>query len=188
MKISDRQNKSTQIKSNQYKTNQGKSIQCKTMQDKTKQIQMVNLNEDKIRKNYEELGYKVLHKGCPDFLIFKYDKKTKKFSDVQFIEVKAGSDKLSYEQAVFKKVLKSLGLNYHLAYIPFSKENQTKQTNTTQLNSTQGKTKPNHSIKLIHIPSSKEAQTNQDKSTQYNSTQGKTKQVNPRQINTIPLN
>ena len=86
---------------------------------------MANLNEEKIRRKYEKLGYGVLHKGCPDFLIFKYDKKTKKFSDVQFIEVKFGGDQLSYEQGVYKKVLKSLGLNYHLAYIPSSKEDQT---------------------------------------------------------------
>ncbi len=151
LKLSDRQNKPSQ----------SKTIQIKTRQDKSKQIQMANQNEDKIRKNYEKLGYKVLHKGCPDFLIFKYDKKTKKFSDVQFIEVKFGGDRLSYEQGVYQKVLKSLGLNYHLVYIPSSKEAQTNQGNTTQGKTGQYKAIQTNPTQLIHIPSSQEAQTNQ---------------------------
>ena len=135
-------------------------MQDNAMQDKTKQIQMVNQNEDKIRKKYENLGYKVLHKGCPDFLIFKYDKKTKKFSDVQFIEVKAGSDELSYEQSVFITVLKSLRIPVKVEYIKTtqnkSTQAKTNQHKTSQNKSTQAKSTPNHSIKLIHIPSSQE--------------------------------
>lgn len=78
---------------------------------------MVNENEEKIRREYEEKGFKVLRNGSPDFVAFKYNEKTETFSDIIFIEVKAGSDKLSYEQMVYKKILKSLGLNYKLEYI-----------------------------------------------------------------------
>lgn len=79
---------------------------------------MVNSNEEKIREKYEKLGFKVLRGGSPDFLIFKYDEKNNIFSDIKFIEVKYGGDRLSYEQEIYKRILKSLGLNYKLEYIP----------------------------------------------------------------------
>ena len=151
-KRSDKIKNLIQLKSNQTKSSQGKTIQPKptqfkaeqnnTRQNKIKQIntnpiKMVNFNEEKIRMKYEKLGYKVLRGGCPDFLIFKYDKKNKIFLDVQFVEVKYGGDRLSYEQEIYRKVLKSLGLNYKLDYIPSSKEAQTKQIKTTQSKASQ---------------------------------------------------
>jgi predicted Holliday junction resolvase-like endonuclease len=64
--------------------------------------------EFKVKQEYEQLDYKVLHVGCPDLLCFKYDKETDKINDVIFVEVKRGKDRLSYEQAIWKKVLEQI--------------------------------------------------------------------------------
>lgn len=137
---------------------------------------MVNVNEEKVRRRYEKLRYSVLHEGWPDFIIFKYGKKNKKFSDVQFVEVKTGRDRLSYEQAVCKKVLESLGLNYKLIHNPSSKEDR--KNKTRQIKTKQNKTKQDKSIQIKATQNkARQHKTSQNKSTQDNTTQIKSKPI-----------
>ena len=90
--------------------------------------------EYQIKKKYEEGGYKMLHVGCPDFLGFKYNEQTDTFSDIIFVEVKKGKDKLSYEQAVWKRVLEQIkDARYIMEYFHTIHFNPTK-VNTSQLN------------------------------------------------------
>lgn len=120
---------------------------------------MVNENEEKIRRRYKKEGYKILRGGAPDFIIFKYDPETKEFSDIQFIEVKANSDVLSYEQQVYFMILQKLGVKCKVERI----QGKTNQHNPTQLKATQSK-------------------ATQSKANQFNSMQFKTIQIHPTQI------
>ena len=83
--------------------------------------------EYQVKKKYEEGGYKMLHVGCPDFLGFKYNEQTDTFSDIIFVEVKKGKDKLSYEQAVWKRVLEQIkDARYIMEYFQPSQYKPTK--------------------------------------------------------------
>lgn len=76
---------------------------------------MVNKNELKILRELEEEGWKVLNRGAPDFLCLKIN--NDKIKRVKFVEVKAGSDELTYEQSIYKKVLEKLGGKYEVRYV-----------------------------------------------------------------------
>lgn len=81
----------------------------------------MNDNELKVREKYEKQGWKVLRGGSPDFLCLKVE--DGKIVDVLFIEVKYGGDRLSYEQAVYKKAIKFLKAKYKLEYLPTTIQN-----------------------------------------------------------------
>jgi len=76
---------------------------------------MANRNEIKVLKELESDGWKVLNRGAPDFLCIKVSNGN--IEDSKFVEVKAGSDKLTYEQAIYRKVLKQLGAQYEIRYV-----------------------------------------------------------------------
>lgn len=68
---------------------------------------MLNRNELEIKQFIREKGYKLTHKGSPDFLCYKIDKHTQKFVDFIFIEVKSvTTPNLSGEQQIWHEVLK----------------------------------------------------------------------------------
>lgn len=75
----------------------------------------MNQNEKNIRKKYLKEGWKCLRGGSPDFVFVKT--KNGEVKDVIFVEVKYGYNKLSYEQAVYRKVLEFLGVKYKIEYI-----------------------------------------------------------------------
>jgi len=76
----------------------------------------MNKNEEIVKKKYEKLGYTVVHNGAPDLLCFKYDSKLGTMTDIIFVEVKNGNDKLSKLQWVWKIALESLRSEYHLEH------------------------------------------------------------------------
>lgn len=76
---------------------------------------MANKNEIKVLKELEDDGWKVLNRGAPDFLCIKVDNGN--IEDFKFVEVKAGSDQLTYEQAIYKKVLEALGAQFEIRYV-----------------------------------------------------------------------
>lgn len=82
----------------------------------------MNDNELKVREKYEKQGWKVLRGGAPDFLCLKVE--DGKIVGVLFIEVKYGRDRLSYEQAVYKKAIKFLRAKYKIEYLPNLKSHQ----------------------------------------------------------------
>lgn len=83
----------------------------------------MNKAEKIAKKRLEQLGFIVLHKGCPDFLVYKKDK-FGKISDVRFVEVKTHNlrtgyeDKLTNEQKIWKNCIKNfLKLDYNVLII-----------------------------------------------------------------------
>lgn len=76
---------------------------------------MVNKNEEQIKTKMEGKGYKVLRGGWPDFLCFKTI--GEEITDIRGIEVKAGADKLSYEQQIIKRIFKQLLIPYEVQYV-----------------------------------------------------------------------
>ena len=76
---------------------------------------MVNKNEKEVLNRYEAEGWKVLRGGAPDFLMLKVN--DGEIEDALFVEVKSPSDKLSYEQAIYRKILERLGATYKIELI-----------------------------------------------------------------------
>lgn len=82
---------------------------------------MVTKSERGVIKKYEKDGYSFVHSGAPDFIFYKpkEDKKEIRIEDidinsVEFVEVKAGHDKLKFDQKIWKHILTGLGLKYKL--------------------------------------------------------------------------
>lgn len=76
---------------------------------------MVNKTELEIVKKYESQGWRTLRGGAPDFIFLKTD--NEKITDFMFVEVKANGDKLTYEQAIYRKILEMLGTDYKVETI-----------------------------------------------------------------------
>ena len=64
---------------------------------------MVTDSERRVREKYQALGYRVLHKGAPDFLLLKDGELP------QFCEVKSKGDHATHEQYEWIRALRSLG-------------------------------------------------------------------------------
>ncbi len=64
---------------------------------------MTTDSERRIQEKYEALGYRVLHKGAPDFLLLKDGEPP------QFCEVKSKGARATPEQREWIRALKSLG-------------------------------------------------------------------------------
>ena len=69
-------------------------------------------SEIEVKNEFEDKGYTTIRDGHPDFVFYKENDGV--ISDITFVEVKSGSNTLSKEQERYKRVLKSLGLNYQL--------------------------------------------------------------------------
>lgn len=75
---------------------------------------MVNQNEERIKKLYEQVGLTVINKGAPDFLIFQRDQHGH-MENIKFVEVKRDvSDKLKPEQELWREALETLFCDYRL--------------------------------------------------------------------------
>ena len=75
----------------------------------------MNLREHSIAEKYKAEGWKVLHKGAPDFLLLKVQ--DQQISEIMAIEVKSPTDKLSYDQKVWRDVLRKAGVNYKVEVV-----------------------------------------------------------------------
>ena len=72
----------------------------------------MNQNENKIKKLYEQLGFEVIPRGAPDFLIFRRDGNGV-MRDIEFIEVKRDiHDRLKPDQELWKEALETLFCEY----------------------------------------------------------------------------
>ena len=71
---------------------------------------MVNEREKKVMRSYEQKGYSTVRCGSPDFLFVKT--KDGEIVESLFVEVKSPQDNLSYEQFIWKKLMKGLGAKY----------------------------------------------------------------------------
>jgi len=115
---------------------------------------MVNKNEKEVLNRYEAEGWKVLRGGAPDFLMLKVN--DGEIEDALFVEVKSPSDKLSYEQAIYRKILERLGATYKIELInpvqpspgqsrpTHATPYQTKPGHATPSHSTPARSKPDH--------------------------------------------
>ena len=75
---------------------------------------MVNESEEKVRKIYETLGFTVVHRGAPDFLIFKRDNHGH-MVNIEFVEVKPNVvTPLTDEQKLWMEALDELYCPNHL--------------------------------------------------------------------------
>lgn len=73
---------------------------------------MVNKSEEIIRKRYEQIGFTVIHKGAPDFLIFQRNERGTMIN-VLFVEVKNTIyENLTDGQKVWKEALETLFCEY----------------------------------------------------------------------------
>lgn len=79
-------------------------------------------SEKLIDNKYVNLGYKVLNKGHVDRVYFKLDDKKNIIPEsIIFVEIKYNGGRLEYEQAVMRKILESLNLNYKLENVTKNK-------------------------------------------------------------------
>lgn len=69
--------------------------------------------ESEIRARLEKVGYRVLHRGCPDFLVYKMNG-LGQVTDLAFIEVKTNGSAASDEQKEYMRVLDAIGLKVML--------------------------------------------------------------------------
>lgn len=76
----------------------------------------MSIYEDMAEERLRKKGYKVLHKGSPDFLAYKINRNGE-IIDCIFQEVKRLPDKLSIDQIEYKRILELLGLQYELFII-----------------------------------------------------------------------
>jgi len=79
-------------------------------------LSTVNRREREIARRYEADGWAVLRNGAPDFLVLRVVEQNgeKVISEVQAVEVKAPGDRLTLEQALYRKALEKLGVRYRL--------------------------------------------------------------------------
>ncbi len=112
---------------------------------------IINKTEGKVKKRYLKEGFKSLRCGYPDFIFYKDI--NGKISDVEFVEVKTYSNKLSKEQKICKRILESLGLTYKIIEEPSYKK-RGKEYTSIALN----KTTKNKLRKLQKYPK----ETNED--------------------------
>ena len=79
-------------------------------------MSVVNRREREIARRYEADGWVVLRNGAPDFLMLRVVEQSgeKVVAVVQAVEVKAPGDRLTYEQALYRKALEQLGVRYRL--------------------------------------------------------------------------
>jgi len=73
----------------------------------------MNISEEKVKKDFEEKGYKTLRNGHPDFIFYKEE--DGKIVEVKFVEVKrCEKDELSESQVKYRNFIKALGMDYEL--------------------------------------------------------------------------
>jgi len=73
---------------------------------------MINVTEKLVREKYEAHGFKVLHKGAPDFFCYQLDEKGK-MENITFIEVKQNHSDLTLEQKLWREAL-IIAYNYRI--------------------------------------------------------------------------
>ena len=71
---------------------------------------MVNQRELSVIEEREQDGWKTIRGGSLDFLFVKV--LNGKIVEFEFLEVKSPSDRLSYNQAIWRQVLESLGAKF----------------------------------------------------------------------------
>lgn len=101
----------------------------------------MNENEEKVIEKYKREGWKVLRGGAPDFLMLKVD--GEEIVDFEFVEAKTPRDRLSYEQAIYKKVLEKLGAKYRVEVVPIQSEPRHPRP---------GQATPNHAVPFQTAP------------------------------------
>ena len=70
----------------------------------------MNENEVEVAKRYEAEGYSVIRGGAPDFLCVRVV--SGEIVEAVFVEVKSSGRGLTYEQAIYRRVLESLGAKF----------------------------------------------------------------------------
>jgi len=75
----------------------------------------MNESELEVARRYEAAGWRIVRGGAPDFLAVKTDE-SGKILDKEFVEVKRGRG-LTYTQAIYKKVLESLGAKFSVVTV-----------------------------------------------------------------------
>jgi len=78
-------------------------------------------SEMRVQQSYLERGYKSLREGSPDFVFYKTDSDNN-IKDVLFVEVKTNGDHLRANQALYAKILRSVGARYKLENVNLAKD------------------------------------------------------------------
>lgn len=71
----------------------------------------MNEREAKIKKKYEEQGWKMLRGGAPDYIALKVNSDGKILT-FQGVEVKSKGSLLTYEQQIYKKIFEMANIPY----------------------------------------------------------------------------
>ncbi len=78
---------------------------------------MTNNNEAKVRERYARDGYKCLRGGAPDFVFFKVSGNQIDKASIVFVEVKTHTDRMRYEQSIWREIAGLLGLPYRVELV-----------------------------------------------------------------------
>jgi len=76
----------------------------------------MNQREQTIKAKYESEGWRMLRNGAPDFIALKVDE-AGNILKIKGVEVKSPKDKLTYEQAVYRKVFQKANIDYTIEVI-----------------------------------------------------------------------
>ena len=76
---------------------------------------MVNQREQAVLQKTELEGYITIRGGAPDFLFVKVENGV--ITGFKFKEVKSPSDRLTYNQEIWRKVLQILGATYEVEVV-----------------------------------------------------------------------
>lgn len=75
----------------------------------------MNYREHAIAEKYKKQGWIPIHKGAPDFIMIKHD--GSEITDMRAIEVKSSKDKLTYEQKIWRDIIRKAGIKYDVEVI-----------------------------------------------------------------------
>jgi len=75
----------------------------------------MNRREQYIAEKYKQEGWKPLRNGAPDFIMLKVN--DNEIKEIIAVEVKSPNGRLTYEQKVWREIMKKAGINYRLEVI-----------------------------------------------------------------------
>lgn len=70
----------------------------------------MNRRENYIAEKYGKEGWKALKNGAPDFIMLKVE--NNKIIEMMAVEVKSETDRLTYEQMIWKDICEKAGISY----------------------------------------------------------------------------
>jgi hypothetical protein len=76
----------------------------------------LNRRELTVKTNYEKSGWRILRNGAPDLIALKVNERGD-ITDMMAVEVKSKTDRLTYEQEVYRKIFEKAGIPFKVEVV-----------------------------------------------------------------------